>query len=71
MATKSNAKEASSGAITVQIPAKQARLLQNKAEVVQKARDLQVELARVRAEMTRIDQEMLKAGFMTNDWLCW
>jgi hypothetical protein len=46
-----------------ELSAKQTRLLQNKNEIVRKARDLQAELARVRVELTRIDQEMLKAGF--------
>jgi hypothetical protein len=51
--------------------AKQAHLVQNKMEVLQKARGLQADLARVRVDLARIDQEMLKAGFHLPALACW
>lgn len=52
-----------SGDIEVNITPRQQQLVQEKLEVLQKARDLQTELARIRAEITRIDQEMIRADF--------
>jgi len=59
--SKSEAKSGEAPELT--FSPEQARLIQEKAEVLGKARALQVELAGVRAKLTRLDQEMLAANF--------
>jgi hypothetical protein len=76
MATKHNAKAVSSGCIAaeeigVKGTPEQKRLVQNKMEVLQKARALQIELANVRAEIARLDQEMLRANLCYPVLACW
>ena len=70
MDPKSDAK-AATDALGVKVSPEQVRLVQNKIEVLRKARDLQTQLAGVRSEVTRIDQEMLKAGFHIPALACW
>jgi hypothetical protein len=76
MSSKSDVKatgadRAVAASLGMNVSPEQARLVENKIQVLRKARDLQNELARVRSELTRIDEEMLKAGFHLPALACW
>lgn len=49
----------------------QVRLVKDKVGALRKARDLQVQLAAARSDLTRIDEEMLKANFHIPALACW
>jgi hypothetical protein len=49
----------------------QKKLVQQKMELLQKARSLQSQLATARAELTAIDQQMVNAGFDVPVLNCW
>ena len=59
------------GPLEVQLSSEPAGLIQKKAEVLGRARELQVELAGVRDQLTRLDQEMLRAGLHMPELACW
>ncbi len=57
---------------TAQMSAEQ-KLIQEKVGVLKKARDLQVQLAKARAELTEIDLRLVNGGFKISDIIvaCW
>lgn len=50
---------------------KQEALIKEKSEVLQKARNLQSQLASVRAELAAIDHRMIDSGFKLPVLNCW
>lgn len=49
----------------------QTKLVDEKFRLVQRSRDLQVELARVRSEMALVDQNLVKGGLGDIIVACW
>jgi hypothetical protein len=57
--------------IAASLSPEQQKLVSTKMDVLRKARDLQTQLSQARAELTRIDQDMLKSGFKIPVLACW
>lgn len=72
METKPEAVAATSN-VEMQAPMtpEQVKLVQEKAKVLGRARELQSQLALARVELTKIDTKLLNAGFQIRVLACW